>query len=119
MSERKSYLQMLNEGLRMMKQAKQAEQTLTLRQWTLSVRRDSEWHMILRTDRLKWIGPPSVTLVIEPLFVQCGTLHLTRHLESNEIRLKIEEEWGIESKVVCDDLEWERFIEALKRMKGE
>lgn len=119
MSERKSYLKMMSEGFRMMSQAKQVEQSVTLRQWTFSVRHESMWHVVLRTDRLKWVSSPTETLVIEPMFVQIGALHLTRHVETNEVRLKIEEEWGIESKVVCDDQEWERFVEALKRLKGE
>lgn len=119
MNERKSYLQMMSEGFRMMKQAKQINHETKLRQWTFSLRHEADWHVILRTDRLKWISPRIDQLIIEPLFVQIGPLHLTRHLETNEVRLNIDEEWRIESKVVCDDKEWERFVASLREMKGE
>ncbi|WP_231557587.1 hypothetical protein [Exiguobacterium sp. ZOR0005] len=118
-SERKSYLQMMSEGFRMMKQAKEVEQTVTLRQWTFSFRHDKEWTVILRTDRLKWVGRPASEFSIDLAQVRLGDLSLQRHVESNEVRLKIEEEWGIESKVVCDDEEWGRFVETLKQLKGE
>ncbi|WP_214762789.1 MULTISPECIES: hypothetical protein [Exiguobacterium] len=119
MSERKSYLQMMSEGFRMMKQAKQTNQETKLRQWMFSISHESDWQVILRTERLKWISPATKEFIVEPLSVQIGPLQLTRHLETNEVRLKIEEEWGIESKVVCDDQEWERFVASLEQMKGE
>lgn len=119
MSERKSYLQMMSEGFRMMKHAKQLNHETRLRQWMFSIRHESDWQVILHTERLKWIGPMTNQFIIEPLSVQIGSLQLTRHLETNEVRLKIDEEWGIESKVVCDDQEWERFVTSLIQMKGE
>ncbi|WP_214789089.1 hypothetical protein [Exiguobacterium sp. s21] len=119
MSERKSYLQMMSEGFRMMKEVKQINHETKLRQWTFSISREANWHVILRTERLKWVSPATDQFIIEPLFVQIGTLQLTRHLETNEVRLTIDEEWGIESKVVCDDQEWERFVASLKQLKGE
>ena len=119
MSERKSYLQMMSEGFRMMKQVKETEQTIVLRQWSFSLRHESAWTVIIRTNRVKWVGIPTDIFKVGPTSIQIGDLYLTRHVESNEVRLKIEEDWGIESKVVCDDEEWERFIKALEQMKGE
>ncbi|KDN57580.1 MAG: hypothetical protein LPJ96_01780 [Exiguobacterium sp.] len=119
MSERKSYLQLMSEGFRMMKQAKETERTINLRDWTFSFRHDRDWSVILRTERVKWVSRPFEQLTIEPTWVQFGAASLQRHVESNEVRLKIEEEWGIESKVVCDNQEWDRFVEALKQLKGE
>jgi hypothetical protein len=51
--------------------------------------------------------------------IQIGDLRVTRHAQSNEVRLTIDEEWGLENKVVCDNLEWETFVDALKQVKGE
>ncbi|WP_114167387.1 hypothetical protein [Exiguobacterium sp. TNDT2] len=119
MGERKSYLQMMSEGFQMMKKGRQVSRDIKLRDWTFSISRESSWHIILRTERLKWVSPSTDEFNIEPLFVQIGTLELTRHLETNEVRLTIDEEWGIESKVVCDAQEWERFVASLKQLKGE
>lgn len=119
MSERMSYLQLMSEGFRMMKQAKETERTINLRDWTFSFRHDRDWSVILRTERVKWVSRPFEQLTIEPTSIRFGAASLQRHVESNEVRLKIEEEWGIESKVVCDNQEWDRFVEALKQLKGE
>ena len=40
MSERKSYLQMMSEGFRMMKEGKQINHETKLRQWTFSISRE-------------------------------------------------------------------------------
>lgn len=109
----------MGEGFRMMKQSKQTESTISLRTWTLSIMREQGWIVILRTDRIKWVGMPSDTFDIGPTHIQIGDLQLTRHVETNEVRLKIDEEWGLESKIVCDNLEWEKFIDGLKQVKEE
>lgn len=119
MSERKSYLQLMGEGFRMLKQSKQTDTTVSLRSWTFSIHHNQEWHVVMRSDRVKWVGLPSTTFHIHPNVVQIGDLRMTRHEESNEVRLTIDEEWGLENKVVCDNLEWEMFIDALKQVKGE
>ncbi|WP_214701089.1 MULTISPECIES: hypothetical protein [unclassified Exiguobacterium] len=119
MSERKSYLQLMGEGFRMLKQSKQTDTTVSLRNWTFTIHHDHEWYIVLRTSRIKWIGLPTTTFLICPDTIQIGDLKITRHEESNEVRLTIDEEWGLENKVVCDNLEWETFVDALKRVKGE
>ncbi|WP_214829135.1 hypothetical protein [Exiguobacterium algae] len=119
MSERKSYLKLLGEGFQMMKQSKQTESTIALRGWTFSIKQDQGWFVILRAKRIKWIGLPNDTFQIEKTLVKIGDLQLTRHEETNEVRLTIDEEWGLESKIVCDNLEWGKFIDALKQVKGE
>ncbi|WP_214822121.1 MULTISPECIES: hypothetical protein [unclassified Exiguobacterium] len=119
MSERKSYLRLMGEGFRMLKQSKQTDTTVSLRNWTFSIHRDEEWYVVLRSNRVKWIGLPSRTFSISPDTIQIGDLRIIRHPESNEVRLTIDEEWGLENKVVCDNLEWETFVDALKQVKGE
>lgn len=119
MSERKSYLRLMGEGFRMLKQSKQTDATVSLRSWTFSIRHDQQWHVVLRTNRIKWVGLPSMTFEIHPNMIQIGDLRVTRHAQSNEVRLTIDEEWGLENKVVCDNLEWETFVDALKQVKGE
>ncbi|WP_215143499.1 hypothetical protein [Exiguobacterium qingdaonense] len=119
MSERKSYLQLMSEGFRMLQQSKQTDTTVSLRNWTLSIQHDHEWHVVLRSERVKWIGLPSTTFQIQKDAIQIGDLRIARHTESNDVRLTIDEEWGLENKVVCDNLEWERFVDALKQVKGE
>lgn len=117
MSGRKSYLQLMSEGFRMMKQSKQSPASITLRAWTFTIQRDEMWTTILRSDRVKWVGVPSDHFEIESSHVQIGALRLTRHLESNEVRLTIAEEWGIESTLVCDETEWQSFVASLRQLK--
>jgi hypothetical protein len=119
MSERKSYLQLMGEGFRILKQSKQTDQTVSLRSWTFSIHHDNEWYVVLRSNRVKWVGLPSHTFDIALDSIQIGNLRIIRHPESNEVRLTIDEEWGLENKVVCDNLEWETFVDALKQVKGE
>lgn len=119
MSERKSYLRLMGEGFRMLKQSKQTDTSVSLRSWTFSIHHDQEWHVVLRSNRIKWIGLPSRTFDIRPDAIRIGDLQIIRHHESNEVRLTINEEWGLENKVVCDNLEWETFVDALKQVKGE
>ncbi|WP_214818495.1 hypothetical protein [Exiguobacterium sp. s131] len=119
MSERKSYLRLMGEGFRMLKQSKQTNTTVSLRSWTFSIHHEQEWQVVLRTNRIKWVGLPSMTFEIHPDMIQIGDLRVTHHAQSNEVRLTIDEEWGLENKVVCDNLEWETFVDALKQVKGE